>query len=207
MAEIGCLKDGCFQNLQVEGTSNFNGLLTSNYLRFTSGEYMGLPVVAKEDADADTGFTLAANSITECLWDGDDAAAAMVLPAAVKDTIVVWRFSAAADGGESIAFTAGAGDTYEAFCIQPPQIGGADLEENRGSRCLPMPTFTTTTNTVVAAAAHNTFTVAATASDNQTNIGAELIWYCRFDGLWIMAFVPSFLGTGAENATFGFSTA
>jgi len=211
MGEVGCLKDGHFQNLQVEKHMalvdvEVTGVLTSNYLKFLTGEYFGMTVVAKSDANADSGFTLQANALTECLWDGGGAAAAMVLPAAVKDTIVVWRFSAQADGAASITFTTGTGDTYEPFMIQPPKIGGADLVANRGARCLPLPTLTTTTNTVAAAAANNTFVVAATATNNQTNIGAELIWYCRSAGEWVMAFVPSFLGTGVKNATFAFST-
>ena len=141
------------------------------------------------------------------LWDGDGAAAAMVLPKAVKDTIVVFRFSAQADGGQSITFTTGSGDTYEAFSIQPPAIGGADLVANKGARCFRHPTYTTTTNLVSAAAANNTLAIAATATNNQTNIGAELVWYCRTAGEWILGFVPSFLGTGVPNATFAFSTA
>lgn len=206
MAEVGCLKDGCFQNLQVEGDMIAKGVLNSNYLKFLTGEYLGMTVVAKSDNDADTGFTLQANAITECLWNGAHAAASMVLPAAVKDTIVVWRFAAAAVGGQSITFTTGSGDTYEAFSIQPPAIGGDDLVANRGARCLPTPTYGTTTNLVSATAANNKFTVAATADNNQTNIGAELIWYCRSAGKWVLAFVPSFLGTGVKNATFEFGT-
>lgn len=205
MAEAGCLRDASVQNLEVSGDLVHTGI--SNYMRFLTGDYFGLTVFEKADADTDTGFTMAANAVTNSVWDGAGAAAAMVLPKAVKDTIVVFRFSAAADGGQNITFTTGSGDTYEAFSIQPPIIGGADLVGNKGARCLPTPTYTTATSLVSAAAANNTLIIASTASNNQTNLGAELVWYCKTDGEWIMAFVPCFLGTGVINATFAFSTA
>jgi hypothetical protein len=198
MAEPGCLHDAHFQNLEVSGDTTL-GPITSNYLRFVTGEYFGMTVVNKTDAETDLGFILQANAITESLWDGG-AAAAMVLPSATKDTICVFRFAASAAGVQIITFTTAAGDTYDAFSLQPPVIGGADLEANRGPRCLPSPTYNTTTNLVSASTANTVFSVAAAAAaNNQTNIGAELVWYCRNDGEWLMAFVPSFIGTGART--------
>jgi hypothetical protein len=204
MAEPGCLHDAHFQNLEVSGDTTL-GPITSNYLRFVTGEYFGMTVVAKSDIDTDTGFTLQANAITESLWDGGGAASSMVLPSATKDTICVFRFAAAAAGGNTIIFTTASGDTYDVFSLHPPAIGGEDLVENRGARCLPSPTYGTTTNLVSAVTANNKFSVAATANNNQTNIGAELVWYCKTDGEWLMAFVPSFLGSGLKNETFAFS--
>ena len=52
---------------------------------------------------------------------------------------------------------------------------------------------------------HNTFIIASTATNNQTNIGAELGFYCETDGYWRLGFKGSELGSGALNATFATS--
>ena len=156
------------------------------------------------DLNADGGFTLSVNTLTECKWDGGNASA-ITLPSATVDTLCVFRFTAAGHGGDDIVFTTALGDTYEPFSIQPPIKVHSDLGGNRGARCLPMPIMTTTTNLVVAAGDQNTFTVKSTNNNNQTNVGAELVWYCRTAGKWVLAFVPSFLGTGVINTTFGFT--
>ena len=41
-----------------------------------------------------------------------------------------------------------------------------------------------------------------TATDNQTNLGAELAFYCDTDNYWRLSFKGSELGSGAINATF-----
>tara|TARA_R100001530_G_scaffold7728_2_gene8349 strand:- start:275 stop:553 length:279 start_codon:yes stop_codon:yes gene_type:complete len=54
---------------------------------------------------------------------------------------------------------------------------------------------------------HDTLAIASTATNNQTNIGAELAWFCEEKGYWNLAFRGSELGSGAVNATFATSAA
>ena len=58
---------------------------------------------------------------------------------------------------------------------------------------------------VTTASTHNTLIIASTASNNQTNIGAELVWFCEKAGYWKLAFKGSELGSGAVNGTFATS--
>jgi hypothetical protein len=51
---------------------------------------------------------------------------------------------------------------------------------------------------------HNVITIATTATNNQTNVGAELCFYCATDGFWRVSFRGSELGDGSINATWTF---
>ena len=65
--------------------------------------------------------------------------------------------------------------------------------------------FTMTADTLTEAGTHNRLTLTATATNNQTNIGAELSFFCRTDGTWQVAFLSSELGSGALNTNFATS--
>ena len=163
------------------------------------------------DAKTDTGWTLVDGEIAESLWDGDGAAASMVLPSATKGVLSVFRFSAAADGTASITFTTTSGDFFEKGTITVPVI---DLgNKSTGShRPVYLQRWTESVATgagaiVAVTAAHNTFAIAATGTNNQTNIGAELAFFCEEKGFWKFGFLGSELGSGAINATFATSTA
>jgi hypothetical protein len=54
---------------------------------------------------------------------------------------------------------------------------------------------------------HDTLAIASTATNNQTNIGSEIVWFCEEKGYWKLGFKGSELGSGAVNATFETSTA
>ena len=58
---------------------------------------------------------------------------------------------------------------------------------------------------VTVASSHTALAIAATATDNQTNIGAEIAWFCDKKGFWKFSFLGSELGSGAINATFATS--
>ena len=162
------------------------------------------------DAATDTGWTLVDGEIAESLWDGAGAAASMVLPSATKGALCVFRFSETADGTASITFTTASGDFYEAGTITVPVIDLGD--KSTGShRPVYLQRWTESVATgagaiVAVTAAHNTFTIAATATNNQTNIGAELAFFCEEKGFWKFGFLGSELGSGAINATFATST-
>jgi hypothetical protein len=46
-----------------------------------------------------------------------------------------------------------------------------------------------------------------TATNNQTNIGAEIAFYCAVDGKWRVSWRGAQLGSGIVNATWAVSAA
>ena len=161
------------------------------------------------DAKTDTGFTLVDGEIVESLWDGDGAAASMVLPSAKKGSLCVFRFSAQADGAASITFTTASDEYFEKGTLTIPVI---DLGNKSTGSHRPMylqrwveSVATGAGAIITSGAAANELVIAATATNNQTAIGAELAFFCEDKGLWKVAFLGSELGSGAINATFTIS--
>ena len=159
------------------------------------------------DAKTDTGFTLVDGQIVESLWDGDGAAASMVLPSATVGALCVFRFSAQADGGTSITFTTASGEYYEdgTLMLTLDNNGDGQLSQPNYLQGWVQTVATSGGTIVTTASTHNTLAIASTASNNQTNIGAELVWFCEKAGYWKLAFKGSELGSGAVNATFATS--
>ena len=178
-------------------------------LAYLSGVYDDLELRAAADttdAKTDTGFALRDGEIVESLWDGDGAAASMTLPSATVGVLCVFRFAAQADGGASITFTNASGDYYEAGTITVPVTNMGDkLTGLRKPAYLQRWTESVATSggaIVTVAKTHDNLAIAATATDNQTNIGAEIAWFCDTKGFWKFSFLGSELGSGAINATF-----
>ena len=170
-------------------------------LAYLSGVYDDLDLRAAADttdAKTDTGFALRDGEIVESLWDGDGAAASMTLPEATVGTLCVFRFSAQADGGTTITFTNSSGDYYEAGTICP-------VVDNLGVGLQVGDTAYLQRWTQSVATKGGALAIASTASNNQTNIGAEIAWFCDKKGFWKFSFKGSELGTGAINATFATS--
>ena len=167
------------------------------------------PATESTDAKTDTGFTLVDGEIVESLWDADGAAASMVLPSAKKGSLCVFRFAAQADGGTSITFTTASSEYFEKGTLTIPVI---DLgNKSTGShRAMYLQRWVESVATgagaiITSGAAANELVIAATATNNQTNIGAELAFFCEDKGLWKVGFLGSELGSGAINATFTIS--
>jgi hypothetical protein len=200
------------------GSNSFDAELVSpkylkNKLAYLSWNWSELnlrPAADSTDAKTDTGWTLVDGEIAESLWDGDGAAASMVLPSATVGSLSVFRFSAQADGGTNIVFTTASGEFFENGTITVPVTNLGD--KHTGSRRPAyLQSWTESVATaggaiVAVSAAHNTLTIASTATNNQTNIGAELAFFCDKKGFWKLAFLGSELGSGAINATFATST-
>ena len=207
---------GLFQvagsGLDLDGTVNHNGTVNLNqkvasgYLRWCMGDHSGLSLLTKTDANCDSGFTAAANTLHECAALGD-ATNAYVLPEATVGTVVVFKFTAQYDGGNNATFTTTAGDFFAAQTLNfltlnsdagavGPRIIGTDF---------------TTTQSVgkisTLTAAHNRITMSTTATNNHTNVGSELSFFCEDAGFWRVLFQGVCLGNGAMNATFAGSTA
>jgi len=199
------------------GSNKFDDTLSSakyvdNKMAYYSWVWDNLrlrPAAESTDAKTDTGWTMVDGEIAESLWDGDGAAASMVLPAATKGALTVFRFSARADGGTSITFTPASGDIYALGTLTIPVTNLGD--KLTGAR---RPAYTQSWVESVATAggaiitigaAADALVIASTASDNQTNIGAELAFFCENKGEWKLGFLGSEDGSGAINATFTIS--
>ena len=199
------------------GQNSFDSSLTSkkyidNKMAYYTWVWDNLSLRAaaeSTDAKTDTGFTLIDGEIVESLWDGGGAAASMVLPSATKGALCVFRFSAQADGGQSITFTTATGEEYAGGTITIPvtnlgdKLTGARRPAYVQSWVESVATAGGAIVTVGAAA--NEIVIASTATDNQTNIGAELAFFCEDAGFWKVGFLGSELGSGAINATFTIS--
>ena len=183
-----------------------------NKQMYLSGNYHDLTRRAtadSTDAKTDTGFTLVDSQIVESLWDGDGAAASMVMPSATVGVLCVFRFAAQADGGTSITFTNASGDYYEqgTICVPVTNLGDK-LSGTRRPEYLQSWTQSVAHSggaIVTVASTHTILTIASTATNNQTNIGAEIAWFCDKKGWWKFSFLGSELGSGAINATFATS--
>ena len=181
--------------------------IDSNYVKFACADWNGLTVSTKSDANADSGFTMGLNTFHEVAWDGDGASA-ITLPAATPGALTVWRFTAQADGGTNVVFSAASGEFFAAQTLNTDVTNTGDAHPY--GRWIRGTSMTQTVATfggaiVTIAATHNTLTIASTATNNQTNIGAELGFYCETSGYWRLGFKGSELGSGALNATFATS--
>ncbi len=203
------------QNKQDDkfGQVNLSNEYLQNKLAYNSWNWndLNLRLAADvTDAKARAGITLVNGDICECLVDGGTGASAITLPSAHKGSLTVFRFSAQADGGQNIVFSCGSGDTFEAgtICVGVTNLGDGLMVARRPAY---VETWTQTVAVgggaiVTVAGAHNTLTIAQTATDNQTAIGAELAFFCNEDNKWRFGFLGSELGSGAINATFATST-
>ena len=191
----------------VDGAGGANTPLV-NYIKFATGDYYGLAIATKSDANSRAGYEMAANTLTENAVDGGTGASAITLPKASVGTLCVHRFTADADGGQNITFTTKGGDTFAAGTLNTDvsNLGDNSNHSRRVFVSSAVETVATFGGAIVTVgAAHNVFTIAMTATNNQTAKGSEVSFYCSAAGKWRIAFLPSELGTGALNATFATS--
>jgi len=184
-----------------------NAKLLKNKLAYLSWNWQDLAYEAKDDAATDTGYTLQEGYVNGSLWDGAGAAASMVLPSATVGALVVFRFNGVADGAASITFTTASGDYYEdgTLMLTVDNNGDGQLSQPNYLQGWIQTVATSGGSIVTTASTHNTLAIAATATNNQTNKGAEIVWFCEKAGYWKLAFKGSELGSGAVNATFATS--
>jgi len=191
--------------VKFDNDVEMNGNVAGNYLRWTTGDYSGLSLLTKTDAQCDTGFTATVNTLHECAALGD-ATNAFVLPSATAGAVVVFKWSAQYDGGNDATVTTASGDFFEAQTLNLPTLGaGAGA---KGPRIIGT-SFTTTQSLgkiSTFTAAHNTLTMATTATNNQSNVGSELSFFCASKGFWRILWQGAALGSGVMNATFAGST-
>ena len=175
--------------------------LKGNYMRFLTGEYSGLSLLTKTDANCDSGFTTSVNTVHDCAAVGD-ATNGFILPSATKDAVVIFRFTAQLDGGNNAIYQCADTENYigetlvfptigaSAVGAQGPRIFGTDFTPTQGAK------VTTMLST------DNVLHLATTATNNQTQAGAELGFYCETAGSWRLMWRGAALGSGVMNATF-----
>ena len=179
---------GTDHKVSAQATWDLKSALTGTYLEkeqaFASGyDPSGLTTTAKTDGNCDTGFTIADNTIIDAAWDGGNAAASIVLPAATVGNYVVWRQTAAADGaGVNLVFTCASG---EFFAGDQVLSTGTNLAVNNE----------------ITAATDNTLTIAVTSANNGWGeIGSSVVFFCRTAGYWLVKAHSVTLGTGAVGS-------
>lgn len=182
--------------------------MDSNYVRFLTGDYFDMTLSTLGDAAVDAGFTMVNGTFYEAAWDGGGAAA-IVLPTATEGALTVFRFTAQADGGQTATWTCASGEIFAGQSLNTDVVNLGDglSVHNRVIGQSFTQTIATGGGAIVTANGtdHNRLSIAATATNNQTNIGAELAFYCHKAGEWRVAFLASELGSGALNGTFEFS--
>ena len=163
---------------------DLGGTFLEKALAFSGGyDPTGLTTTAKTDANVDTGFTIADNTIIDSAWDAAGAAASIVLPAATVGNYVVWRQTAAADGA-SVILT----------------ITCASSEFFAGDQILSTGTNLAVNNEITAAT-DNTLAVAVTTANNGWGeIGSSIVFFCRTASYWLVKLHSVSLGTGAVGS-------
>ena len=160
------------------------------------------------EAKSRSGITLIDGQICESLGVADTGAAATTLPAATYGAICVYRHSGIFDGGQNHVISCGTGDTFKQgsmnFQAEAQEVLHVMTPVYLSEYT---PTVAIAGGSIIAVAdADNTLTYTGTATNNQTNIGAEWAFFCEKDGEWTPAFRGVELGTGAVNTNLAFST-
>lgn len=178
----------------------------TNGRRFFSACYYGLTLVAKTDSQTNSGFSLADGQLVEAAWEANSSCA-IALPAATKGALCVFRIVAQADGGENAVFTAAGSDLFAAQTLMLNTINVAD--SFLGHTVKPQSTagtaFSGGTNVTANGSSNNILTLSCPGTNNQTNAGAQLAFYCAEAGKWLVSFRGSELGTGASAGVLAFS--
>jgi len=154
------------------------------------------------------GITLVDGSIAESLADGATSAAQTYLPAAKYGALTVIRNAVAADGGQNQLISCVSSDTFK------PGTMNFQVEAQEVLHLMaPVYTMEWTASVAIGsgsietiASGNNTITYAQTATNNQTNIGAEWAFFCEKDGVWSCAFRGAETGDGSVNASLAWST-
>jgi hypothetical protein len=193
MAEIGCLKDGCFQNLQVEGNVVVTSQMTSHYLNYITGDPFGLTVQALSDANVDAAAgsadnDMVANKFVQSDYDAG-AAGNITLPAATKDAVIIYEQGEEADGGNvALTATCSGDDTFVAGCHIHAGTGAANQNDTSVATDVSLAITFTGTN------------------DTWGGVGSQLCFYSPLAGKWMVRFgrvVPT--GTGAPGTQIAFA--
>ena len=178
------------------------------YLTWNWGHLTLQPAADTTHAKSLTGITLVDGQICESLGDGGTSSALTTLPAATYGGLTVFRHVAQADGAEDHVISCASDETFKVGSMNF-QIEGQEVLH------LMSPVYTSVWTPSVAIGAgsveaiaegNNTITQNLTATNNQSNIGAEWAFFCEKAGVWSVAFRGSELGSGILGTGLAFST-
>ena len=188
--------------LEVTKRIYVTGPIISNYLRFSTGDYNGMTISTKTDAEVDAGLTLTDGTVTESAWVGDSAAA-ITLPSATLGTLVVWIQTATGDGGSAITFTCAGSDTFHTQSLNIPlgEAVGSLTPRVFGTSYTPTQALDGGITSSASSDASVSIAITTTATNNNWGTaGSQIAFYCDEDSLWRVAIVGRRLGSG-DNGT------
>jgi hypothetical protein len=211
MAEVGCLKDGCSQNLQVEGNTIMSGNVSSRELDFLLGNcknFKGTPRVmtdAHVDAAAAGTISAAEHLLVQITADAlstsaftADAAGEVYLPPAIANTHCALRILGDMDAAntftivatETVAPTGGVATTGKfAFGVIGPKYGGTATT----------PQSVITAGTAAAPTSVNLIYTPAAEATNFLTVNSIIHFFCKNEGEWMVGVHNINEGTGATG--------
>jgi hypothetical protein len=209
MAEVGCLKDGNFQNLQVEGNTIMSGNVSSRELDFLLGNCKNFAgtVVAITDTEADNGpggnaaakiaAQMNADALNTCAFDGG-AAGEIYLPAATANTHLALHITGDMDEANALTITAteAADGAFAvtsglfAFGVIGPKYGGTATT----------PQSVITAGTAAAPTSVNLIYTPGATATNFLSINSIIHFFCKDEGQWMVGVYNINEGTGATGA-------
>jgi hypothetical protein len=209
MAEVGCLTDGCFQNLQISGGIDMNYLhyITMNRTALVTGTAITdaeADAAAAADHTADpsvadcTAAVLTANAYNTYAHDAASAAGEMYLPAAKAGTVVAVKFTGDTGAGANATTIRTALLSTDKFAYQ---LIAADTP-NTLAATIPTGAVTAvlTAGTIPSPTSVSLIYTPAGANTNFLWTNSEIWFYAPIDGQWlvhIMAIGQTTSATGA----------
>jgi len=212
MGEVGCLKDGIFQNLQVEHiSSGSTGTYEGNHADYISGylgnltgtglagitdaqEIAGLAAISSANATHTLAVTLVANAVNFMNSAHASAAGAFHLPQATKGTHLALQYTQSPDGHASAhACHTEGGTGVTAGAVFALQVVGNLNGGIAGSAIVTDGTNIAPTTQIL------TYTAAA-AQTNGLGTGSIVQFFCPRDGHWLVRYHMAPQGTGATGA-------
>ena len=207
MGEVGCLKDGNFQNLQVEGNMTALTEVEIEYLSGGQGAFLNKDISsltgtvktitqthgAAGEALGNFVYTTTTHVLTANaanVYDGDGSADAQVsLPNAVRGTALLLRINGDIDQANTLTI-----QTFAAAQVFAKQVVGVPNGATASS------VITAGTEAGQAASTSNEIIYTAAAGDtNIYGIGTEFWFYCPVDGRWLVDVRAVAEGTGATG--------
>jgi hypothetical protein len=211
MGEIGCLKDGNFQNLQGEHISTGStGTYEGNHADFISGylgnltgtglagitsaqEVAGLAAIGAPDPADTLAVTLVANAVN-FMNSTHGAAGAFHLPEATKGTHLALQYTQSPDGhiGAHACHTEGGTGVTDGAVFALQVVG--DLNGGiAGSAIVTAGTYDAPTSQIINY-------IAAVDTTNGLGTGSIVQFFCPKDAQWLVRYHMAPLGTGATGA-------
>jgi hypothetical protein len=212
MAEVGCLRDGNFQNLQVEENINTGGV-SSKYLDFVSASCSNLTgtprVMTDAHVDAAAAGTISAaehllvqitpNALSTCAFTAD-AAGEVYLPPAIANTHCALKILGDMDAANALTFVATETVAPTGGVATTGKFAGAQIigPNYPGTATNPQSVITVGTN--VAGTSVNLIYTPAAAATNFLSLNSIIHFYCKDEGFWMVKVENIAEGTGATGA-------